>query len=181
MEQSFRPSNSVTETELFSELQIPPPLQEVEEPPQNNLIDSEASREGYERPDHFSICLPNFNAKNRARMTISGSKAYPPDIYLIANKDFEDEDGFFKYDVQAYRGVPTSKEGNGVQLVDSEIGLGLFDSRDRLKTFIEDNPEIRQAAQKLGGNIEPVNQQYGYGFMICKYPEHETRRDEFVI
>lgn len=171
----------VTETEPVLELQPQRLVQGAEELPENNPSESEASLGDYERPDYLPIRLFNFNAKNRARMTISGSEAYPPDIYLMASKNFENEYGFFKYDVQAYRDVPTSEGGTGPQLVDSEVGLGFFDNRERLKAFIDDNPEIRQAAQKIGGNIEPVNQQFGYGFMICKYPEHESGAEEFTI
>lgn len=166
----------ITESNTTSEAQGLKPTTETEE-----FLEDGTSFESPQRPDYFFIDLSNFNARNRARITISGSEDNPSDIYLIASKDFEDDEGFFKYDVQAYRGVPAIEGGSEARVVDNEVGLGLFDSREMLKSFIDDNPEIRQAADKVAGNIEPVNQQYGYGFMICKYPEHESRPGEFII
>ncbi len=154
---------------------------EAEQLETSTVPEKAAAHEVVEYPETLRINLSHFNATRMARLTIAGDEPPAAEIYLIASKNFENESGYFKYDIQAFEGTSPAEGGAGMQNADNKVKLGLFGSINRLKTFVDENPEIRRVARQLGGNIEPVNQQYGYGFMICKYPEHESRPEEFII
>lgn len=172
------PGHSASETAATAENQ---PLGQSTDHLLNTRAGKDAADGKPERPDIIWINMANFNAREQARRTIVGNDISYTEIYLIASKDFEEDNGYFRYYVQAYEGMPEIEGGDGAWIADNEVMPGLFGSVGSLTSFIDENPEIWQAVERLGGNIAPLNQQYGYGFKISKYPEHEIRPDDFII